>query len=701
MKRHYTYRLIIAFTTLSALSPAIAQTTTEEADSVPTTQLDDLVVDADYARMKGFTIEYIPTKSERKHSNSPGSLIDRMHLPTLKVEGENIFNGANQQVTIFVNGEKLSAAELSTFWPMEVKKVEYIEKSSDPRYINSLPAVNFVMDYYKYGGVTKINARQTLLETGYYNVASKLTTGKFTTSALVNYNFFNSDFLNSETKSSYKDLFLDGQKYDLILKNSRSSSDIFNQYYGAAINLKYSSDKYILNHTVSLSGQKDPRSNSEYDLEWNINGLTNDKSSSTSNLNKIMPAVSAFYYFQLNNRSTLNAGWSYSHAINKANSGYSNTNGLEFFNNTREEGDNAKASASYAYILGRGLQIGTGANFSYQNFRTNYEGTANEKVVTWITDADLNLNLQWMINRYLSIDITPQISNYSYRSGNADKQSIWIPSGKGSIFLSNCKNMMGGATVSYQKYSPTASSLADIIVRNDEITWTRGNPYIKPTELWSVDLNLMWIPNRFLNVSSRVYNSIYKNHTAEKYELNPDQNEGGLIATTINYPQLYMFSWDARMQLRYKMLTLFATPVYTFTQTSGEYKRSLNNLRIITGLNITLGDFCISGAYQSSYKMLSDGGQSTSKQPERWNIGASYGNGNLQVALNLYDLTTKSLKSISEFSSIHYDSYRISCQRGRRVELQLTYTFGYGKRVDSMIDAQAPSSIESGVVQTK
>ena len=93
-------------------------------DSIPATDLQEIVVKSERAWIEGGVYNFIPSKQEKKLSNSPGSLIDVMNLPFLKGDGENVITTTGEPVTIFINGQLASQTDLATFWPKLAKKVE-------------------------------------------------------------------------------------------------------------------------------------------------------------------------------------------------------------------------------------------------------------------------------------------------------------------------------------------------------------------------------------------------------------------------------------------------------------------------------------------------------------------------------------------------------------------------------------------------
>ena len=140
-------------------------------------------------------------------SNSPATLIKSMHLPFIKEKDGLIISASGEIIPVFINGEKAENIDLATFWPKEVKRVQYIENPSDPRYEGAKYAVNFIMPVYKVGGVTRVNLFQKMPNNGYYTAASKLVHKKMTYGFLLSGNYYRDHRSDMTGETQYRDIF--------------------------------------------------------------------------------------------------------------------------------------------------------------------------------------------------------------------------------------------------------------------------------------------------------------------------------------------------------------------------------------------------------------------------------------------------------------------------------------------------------------
>ncbi len=167
---------------LCAAACALGVYSQEPEDSTKVTELKELTVMGERAWIgEDGRVNIIPSKQEKRISNSAGSLIKALHIPMLKSDGDNSISTIDgRPVSIFINGEPATDTDLATFWPMDVRRVEYIIEPADPKFLGAGRVVNFIVEKYLAGGVTKIRGYYTSPRFIDGNLASKLVYKKMT-----------------------------------------------------------------------------------------------------------------------------------------------------------------------------------------------------------------------------------------------------------------------------------------------------------------------------------------------------------------------------------------------------------------------------------------------------------------------------------------------------------------------------------------
>ncbi|MCM1476192.1 MAG: outer membrane beta-barrel family protein [Muribaculaceae bacterium] len=647
--------------------------------------------------MKDFSITYFPSKTEKNHSNSPATLIDRMHLPTLIVQGNSIKTGTGKTATIFINGERYSEIEHATFWPKQVKKIEYIEQSDNPKYLNYLPIVNFIMDEYVWGNITKLEGTQTMPNSGFYRGSTKFSNNNIILTGLISHNYIRLHSLGEEGHEYYPDLSYQDSYYNDITKNYSTSqySRLHNTI--AALGLKYKNEKISISHVISYSDNRNPGSESNSKEDWqNFTALSSASNIITCSKAR-MPSITGSYSIDLSNSSNLAIDWTYKYVNNKNFTSYNSTLPSDFYNEINENGNIVSFEASYAKIINK-FQIGADLSLSYEHYHDKYLGETADSFKTWQTSGSVRLNFTWRISRKFGLDLHPALTNNNYRSGDNLINRHWIPSASATLSFTDGRQFMAGLDTYYYRFSPSSSELSNVIIKINELMWLQGNPRLKPAETWAIRVNGMWLGNQFLTLSTNIMWQLEHNHANIIYRNNNINNQGGLVQQYINLTTAHLLTWTVIGRLRLGRVSVWAQPTLTYQKATGESSAHLVNPRVLAGADYSLKNFLFSAYYDTRYKVLSDGGRNKSTLPAKYNFEISYSNGDFQASIRGINLFEKRKVTTEDYHSPVFVYNRKSWNPGRSMEIAITYTFGGGKKLDRYIDIQTPGSIESGIL---
>lgn len=131
---------------LPSFTPALA----EETDSIPATQLDEVVVEAILQSTDAKKTTYLPTSRQKSASQSGADLIDQMGVPQLKVsQSGTIETNSGKKVAVFIDFIPATQEDLKAMRMSDVRKVEYYEFPSDPRLQGNQFVVNYIMAKYE------------------------------------------------------------------------------------------------------------------------------------------------------------------------------------------------------------------------------------------------------------------------------------------------------------------------------------------------------------------------------------------------------------------------------------------------------------------------------------------------------------------------------------------------------------------------
>ena len=156
--------------------PVLAQGQTIEPDSLKVNELGEITVVADAQRTSATKTVYIPTGKQKSTASDGVSLLSRMNIPQLSVNPikSTVTTADNQVVNLYINFHPATDEDVSGLNPEDIKRVEYLDFPTDPRFQRAQHVVNFLTQSYIYGGYTKLNAKERfMVRSGVASVYSK------------------------------------------------------------------------------------------------------------------------------------------------------------------------------------------------------------------------------------------------------------------------------------------------------------------------------------------------------------------------------------------------------------------------------------------------------------------------------------------------------------------------------------------------
>lgn len=189
------------------------------ADTVQTQQLNEVVVEAQMQSASPTALTYIPTARQKNASRTGMDLLRQMAIPQLQINPveNSVKSNVGEDVSLFINYLPASQEELDGMRTADVRKVEYLEFPTDPRFRGAKWVVNFIVQEYAYGGYTKVTADEDFLIglSSRVNVFSKFTFKKLTYDLYVASNNYNDHHTANSAEARYSLLDATGTPYTL------------------------------------------------------------------------------------------------------------------------------------------------------------------------------------------------------------------------------------------------------------------------------------------------------------------------------------------------------------------------------------------------------------------------------------------------------------------------------------------------------
>ena len=169
--------IITTITALFCTLSVVAQT--ETVDSIPTQELQEIVIQAPKVIRKADMDVYHPSKSAVEHSQNGLQLLNNLMIPTLTVsDALGTIQAAGQSVQVRINGRESSIEQVRTLLPETIKRVEWIDNPG-LRYGGANYVLNFIVSNPTVGGSLMAQARPALNQAwGFYMADAKFNTGR-------------------------------------------------------------------------------------------------------------------------------------------------------------------------------------------------------------------------------------------------------------------------------------------------------------------------------------------------------------------------------------------------------------------------------------------------------------------------------------------------------------------------------------------
>lgn len=670
-----------------------------ENDSAKVTQLEELVVKSERTWFEGDKLVCVPSKREKNVSNSPETLIQSMAIPMLKVNNGKVSDVQGNDVVYYINGVKATVSDIASFWPKDALRVEYMRNPADPKYEGAPAVVNFVMHEYETGGVTKLWGYQSYPIVGIYEVSSKLVYKNMTYGAVFNGHYNDKGKYKSENFEEFKDIFYNGDHYNSISHGYNDESQSKSHSIDAAVNARYKDSKFEATHTLALKYMNEPERNHTYTDSWAPDLFNSTSSLSNASSKNIIPSVSGSYNGNLKQDKLFILGeWRYTYLKNR-NYSISGIGNLKPFSTSASENvDKLQVLLQPSYRLNSKwlflLRLYGGAEWMKTVYTGSTDAVSRQKRLEFVAF----LKSMWQPMESMRVELTPQVLLYRYDSGSYVTKSVY-PSASLNFNWYPTRKLSLSAGARYNFSQPSPSQTADVLVRSSELWWVKGNPDLKIIYstyggFFVTYLPFEWLYGTLYGTYLRNDNNIVNRYSAAPADL------GGLIRQSVNTAaeEEYTAGLQLNVSFFHDALRFGAYSQFQHQRVKGEYARHLNWVDSGLELSYSVNNFWFSAQYTTKRKFINEGGMGISDAPYEYNFKAAYGNGNWHVGLSFENIFRKDNWVHTIIDSRYYSADKTDKFIGRRISLNVSYTFGYGKRVDENINIDKSGSVRSGIV---
>jgi len=660
--------------------------------------LGEVNVEADNSHLYADKSVYIPSSRQKKSSQTAYDLIQRMAIPQIRT-GEELKTISGQPVKMFIDYVPATSNELSGMRTEDVKKVEYYDYPSDPRFQGEAHVINFIMQQYEYGGYTKgiyydnfIISRQLngYAKMQYKNMTYDIAAGAFR---------MNDDTDYENVRETFRLPQEDGTVRIFERNNITDTSKKKRKSYWASLKLQYKSDDISISNMLSYDFNHIPSYVNKGSTTYSSAEFTRVDYSSdrTSRDNSII--YSGYMYFTMPHGNSISFDPYYAYTCTRQNSIL--TEGAEeFLNGARDYSHQATGDLTFLHSFGKAGALKVLCRGRFIQNRTTYYGTSSVSDQTRTLRLGPGLNYAYNSETFHgSIGAGIHYDKSEYGDISESSTAPWAT--VAIQYALNRKNSIS-ADFHYEKSIPASSYRSTSVIQADPLMSYTGNPALVPYNSMQIEGNYTFIPDNRFSLAAFGSAWVVDKRYVYDYEASPSG-----ILRTIKQPMGNYAQWQYGLHMSSRFLDgdLQAEAwLYLEQAHNGEpYNWTKSQLNYYLSAFYYLKQFYFGASY-SSPSGYPDGCMVGTWMSTRSNCtfqaGWSDHNWNLRFfTRNFFRFHTYQTKGTMH--SRYYDSERFLYNGSYAgfFQISATYTFSFGKKIEKGNEAYQASGASNGILK--
>ena len=681
--------------------PVYAQ---EQADTLKAQELNEVVVQAQMQRTSSAKSTYTPTGKQKNAAQNAVDLLRQMAIPQIRINpiDETVTDNVGGNVAIYINFLDASKEEMEGLRTGDVRRVEYLEFPTDPRFHGAERVINIIVQEYAFGGYTKLTTNENFLVgfSSRNNIFSKFSYKKMTYDLYVGANNWDNHHIGGNVIGIFSLKDADGKYYQLTRTETLDGSHYKQNEYPITFRATYSSEKIQIRNTVGFTHLSIPVYKQRGELTYQPDDEHNYTfNKSNPNRNNSL-AYQGSFFFKLANRFSIDISPRVNFSHNNDYLSYSTSNTPEIIRNARENIYNYRVDAYLQKNISQKHTAMLGINGGDNINRLRYSGT--------------NSYYDRFHNAFVAGLLGYQLSSKRVRL-YADIGIYWNKSDiNGMVYtdtypflhvnLKYSPNSKNSVTVfmQYANATPGINQKSSDILQDNEYMYITGNPLLKNSRNLMLNLGYTWMPcntfglnaygklNTFFNRQMLAYNSFDEGRALIRNYFNSGNFINGEIGFAVNWKLL-----NGKLQL-------YANPKQSFYKSSGIYSKSYNPFSVTAQATYYLNNLYFQAYYQSPGKLMFTSSPQIHKNRNFHSLSIGWANSKWNVrvmAANFFNKGWCSADIVTE--SPLYTEYQenIDTSSHPRINITATYTFGYGKKVQRGNEVGEQSGAASAILK--
>ena len=681
--------------------PAIAQ---EPTDSVKTQELKEVVVQAQMQRTSSAKSTYTPSGKQKNAAQNAVDLLRQMAIPQIRINpiDETVTDNVGGSVAIYINFLEASKEEMEGLRTADVRRVEYLEFPTDPRFRGAERVINIIVQEYAYGGYTKVRANENFLVglSSRISIFSKFTYKKMTYDLYAGANNWNNHHIGKTTEGTYRLTDTEGKEYSLNRKETLESSHYKQNQYPVTFRATYNSDKIQIRNLLAFTNLGIPTNEYSGKLEYSLNsveGYSFDRKNPNRS-NSI--AYSGTYFFALPQGFSVDFSPSFNYTHGNDYTDYSVSNQSEIYRHAKEDAYNYRLNLYIRKSFGQKHSVILGGNYGDNINRLQYTGDNgyNDKFHNAFAAGMVGYNFQ---TQKISVNFDAGLA-WENSDINGQKNNDTYPFTHINVrYVPNHKNSFS-AYFQYATNSPGISEKSSDLLRENELMYITGNPLLENCRHTTINIAYTWMPSNAFSLSA--YGSYFGMYDRHLLVYKPYEHGKALLRSYVNDGDYLNgeIGLAANLKLLNGKLQLYANPSQSFYKSTGIFNENCNSFRVTAQAIYYLDNFYFQAYYESPRKSMFTASPRISKGRNFHSVTVGWANANWNLRVMAANFFNKGWDGATNTTiSPYYSELQtiIGTSSHPRINLTSTYTFGYGKKVQRGNEVGEQSGAASAILK--
>ena len=687
-----------------SFSPLLAFAQYNQTDTIKSKELHEVVIEASNQQTSSNLSTYIPLAQQKNSAGDAISLLSQMAIPQISVDPINqaVKTASGQAVSIFIDFLPATSQDLQGMRTQDVKRVEYYLHPSDPRFQGANYAINFIMQKYEWGGYTKLSANKWFgvnrNEAGIY---SKMAYKSMTFDVYANEIYLTNRHRGTYSNETFHFNDLYGNGPQTVTRTSDTESSLYrNNSSDIAIRALYNSNKARISNNISYSLTNIPHSDEVNSVSYSSEIFSPSTASSLTSSRDWALSYYGNFYFYLSSKFSFEADAFYKYGKNKSYSSYTTSNELDITNNAFEDAQNFSITPRVNWQIDDKnifiFSVSTQKFFYDIDYLGSSPSHQKYNIGAYAIGANYSLSLnKWNIGAGLGwIWQSNNISDCSMNS-NFPQSNVYFtysPTDKHQFEF----NLL------YDKSIPGASKKSPNMLQQDELMWYQGTSSLSDFPEFNMGLNHTWLPNNKWQISTTAFFYTINNRCVAIYS--PTAPDGTMLRKYFNDGNYRIGMLGSSLTGKFFGSKLIANvnPQFWIRKTTGAYPLTKTELTVTSSLSYYFGKFFANIFYMTPSHYQEEDSGIVERTPSSYQITLGWAKNGWNIKAGTYNFLRTSWESSRQtLSSTYYsfDNKIFSTAKHWRLTFSVSYTFGYGKKINRGNEVSGSGTASSAILK--